>query len=39
VVRIYGRVRRPDEICADADGIWMAGSCQPRTVSPESLSE
>jgi hypothetical protein len=39
VVRIYGRVRRPDEICADADGVWMAGSCQPRTVSPESLSE
>jgi hypothetical protein len=35
VVRIYGRTRRPDEICAAADGRWMAGGCRPRTATPE----
>jgi hypothetical protein len=38
VVRIYGRVRRPEEICADADGTFTAGACRPRTkVAPSHL--
>ena len=34
VLRIYGRARRPEEICAAADRVWTAaGACTPRAVS------
>ena len=33
VLRIYARVRRPEEICAAADGAWTAGACRPRAVA------
>jgi hypothetical protein len=36
VIRLYGRAKRPAEICADADGSWTAGACRPRTAAPRN---
>jgi hypothetical protein len=30
VLRIYGRAKSPQEICADAGGTWATAACTPR---------